>query len=132
MFRIVDARQLASDVKWFRIDAPLVARRRRVGQFAIIRLDETGERIPLTIADYDRAAGTITVVFMEAGKTSTKLAQLQAGDSLATFVGPLGLATEVDVTANATLQAFEHGLIFEIRKQVFMLVESSSTWEQIK
>ncbi|HEX2924278.1 MAG TPA: sulfide/dihydroorotate dehydrogenase-like FAD/NAD-binding protein, partial [Chloroflexota bacterium] len=68
----------------------------RAGQFIILRIDECGERIPLTIADYDRAEGTVTVVFMEVGKTSTKLATLQAGDSIETFTGPLGLATEVE------------------------------------
>ena len=62
MFKILDARQLASDVKWFRIDAPLVARNRQPGQFVIIRLSETGERIPLTIAHSDAKAGIIELI----------------------------------------------------------------------
>lgn len=96
MYRIVSREDLTPRIHLFRVEAPFVARKALAGQFIILRIDEHGERIPLTIADYDRDAGTITVVFMEAGKTSTRLADLQAGDSLATFVGPLGLATEVE------------------------------------
>src|SRR5512133_88541 len=96
MHQIVFREDLTPRIHLFRVHAPFVARKALAGQFIILRIDEHGERIPLTIADYDRDAGTITVVFMEAGKTSTRLAGLQAGDSLATFVGPLGLATEVE------------------------------------
>jgi NAD(P)H-flavin reductase len=96
MYQIVSREDLTPKIHMFRVAAPFVARKALAGQFIILRIDEEGERIPLTIADYDRGAGTITVVFMEAGKTSTKLARLQAGDSVATFVGPLGLATEVE------------------------------------
>jgi len=79
-----------------RIAAPAVARKAQAGQFVIIRVDERGERIPLTIADWDRDEGSVTIVFMEAGKTTRQLATLKAGDSLATFAGPLGLPTEVE------------------------------------
>ncbi len=96
MYRIVSREDLTPKIHLFQVAAPFVARKALAGQFIILRIDEKGERIPLTIADYDRDAGTITVVFMEAGKTSTQLATLQAGDSLATFVGPLGLPTEVE------------------------------------
>ncbi len=96
MYQIVSREDLTPRIHLFRVAAPFVARKALAGQFIILRIDEEGERIPLTIADYDRAEGTITVVFMEAGKTSTKLAGLQAGDSVATFVGPLGLPTEVE------------------------------------
>ncbi len=96
MYKVVSREDLAPRIHLFRVAAPFVARKARAGQFIILRIDEKGERIPLTIADYDRELGTITVVFMEVGKTSTKLAQLEAGDSLATFVGPLGIATEVE------------------------------------
>ena len=70
MFKILDARQLASDVKWFRIDAPLVAKHREPGQFVIIRLDETGERIPLTMAHADPKTGTIELIVKAIGKTT--------------------------------------------------------------
>jgi NAD(P)H-flavin reductase len=96
MYRLVHREDLAPRIHLFRVEAPFVARKARAGQFIILRIDEAGERIPLTIADYDRAEGTVTVVFMEIGKTSTKLATLQAGDSMVTFTGPLGLATETE------------------------------------
>ena len=78
------------------IAAPGVARKAQPGQFVIVRIDERGERIPLTIAEYDRQAGTITIVFQEVGKTSVQMGALEQGDALATFVGPLGHPTEVE------------------------------------
>lgn len=96
MYKIVYREDLAPRIHLFRIAAPIVARKALAGQFVILRIDETGERIPLTIADYDRDEGTVAVVFMEVGKTSCKLACLQQGDSLETFVGPLGLPTEIE------------------------------------
>jgi len=78
------------------VAAPEVARKARAGQFVIVRIDEQGERIPLTIADYDREAGTITIIFQEVGKTTMHLGTLEKGDELATFVGPLGHPTEVE------------------------------------
>lgn len=96
MYQVVSREDLAPRIHLFRVAAPFVARKALAGQFIILRIDEAGERIPLTIADYDRKEGTVTVVFMEVGKTSTRLAALQAGDSLETFVGPLGVPTEVE------------------------------------
>ena len=96
MYELVHREDLAPRIHLFRVAAPLVARKALAGQFIILRIDEAGERIPLTIADYDRGDGTITVVFMEVGKTSTRLAGIQAGESLQTFVGPLGIPTEVE------------------------------------
>ncbi len=103
MFRILDAKQLASDVKWFRIDAPLVARHRHPGQFVIIRLDETGERIPLTIADADARAGTIELIVKAVGKTTLQLCKKSAGDSIADVAGPLGKPTEIARDTHAVL-----------------------------
>ena len=80
----------------FRIEAPAVARKARAGQFVVLMIDEKGERIPLTIADWDREEGSITIVFMEVGVTTRKLAQLRAGDSIASFVGPLGLPSHIE------------------------------------
>lgn len=96
MYRVVHREDLAPRIHLFRVSAPFVARKAQAGQFIILRIDEVGERIPLTIADYDREQGTVTVVFMEVGKTSARLAQLRVGDGVETFVGPLGLPTEVE------------------------------------
>jgi ferredoxin--NADP+ reductase len=78
------------------ISAPEVVRKARAGQFVILRIDEQGERIPLTIADFDRQAGTITIIFQEVGKTTMQLGTLEPGDELVTLVGPLGHPTEIE------------------------------------
>lgn len=90
MFKILDRKDLATSIKQFVIDAPLVAKKAKPGQFVIIRIKEGGERIPLTIADFDAQKGTITIVFQEVGKTTKELGTLKAGDYLTDFVGPLG------------------------------------------
>jgi NAD(P)H-flavin reductase len=73
----------------------MVAKKAQAGQFIILRIDEKGERIPLTIADYNREKGTITIIFMEVGKTTKQLGKLNVGDSIENFAGPLGIASEV-------------------------------------
>lgn len=78
------------------IDAPLVAKKAEPGQFIILRVDEYGERIPLTIADYDREKGTITIIFQVAGATTSMLAKKEEGDTIADFAGPLGTASELE------------------------------------
>jgi len=90
-------KEILSDVnKLMIVAAPAVARKARAGQFVIVRVDEHGERIPLTIADYDREEGTITIIFQEVGKTTMHLGTLEPGDELATFGGPLGPPTGVE------------------------------------
>jgi ferredoxin--NADP+ reductase len=97
VYKILHKETLKSDInKLMVIEAPAVAKKARAGQFIILRVDEHGERIPLTIADYDREAGTITIVFQEVGKTTMHLGTLEPGDELATFVGPLGHPTEIE------------------------------------
>lgn len=96
MFQIIDRKDLAPSIKQFVIDAPLVAQKAEPGQFIILRIKEGGERIPLTIADYDAQKGTVTVVFQEVGKTTIELGTLQTGDYLADFVGPLGEGVKFD------------------------------------
>ncbi len=103
MFRILEARDLASDVKWFRVEAPLAARHRLPGQFVIIRLDEHGERIPLTIAAADREAGTIELIVKAIGVTTRRLCERGAGDVIADVLGPLGRPTEIHACAHAVL-----------------------------
>jgi len=100
VYRIVAKEDLASITKLMVIEAPLVARKARAGQFVIVRIDEYGERIPLTIADYDREKGTVTVVFQQVGKTTTQLGTMKPGDELASFTGPLGTPTEIDHYGN--------------------------------
>lgn len=78
------------------ISAPLVARKCLAGQFIIFRIDEWGERVPLTIADFDRDAGTVTIMFQPVGATTSRLAALDAGDSILDFTGPLGKPSEVE------------------------------------
>lgn len=90
MYKIVRKKTLNPQVKLLEIDAPYVARRAEPGQFVILRVYEDGERIPLTIADYDREKGTVTIIFQEVGATTKLLGRLEEGDSLADFCGPLG------------------------------------------
>ena len=94
MFRIVRKEALKPTVVLFEIEAPLVARKAQPGQFIILRVDENGERIPLTIHDYDSGKGTVSIIAQIVGATTEKLNHLQVGDCLQDFVGPLGKATE--------------------------------------
>lgn len=96
MYEILRKEILAPSVSRFDIAAPAVARKAAAGQFVILRLHAAGERIPLTIADYDRTAGTVTIVAQAVGKTTRELADMKAGDKLETFTGPLGRPSEVE------------------------------------
>jgi ferredoxin--NADP+ reductase len=96
LYKILE-KQVLSDVnKLMVVHAPEVARKAQAGQFVIVRTDEQGERIPLTIADYDREAGTITIIFQEVGKSTMQMGALKVGDAFMNFVGPLGHATEIE------------------------------------
>jgi len=96
MYTILEKKVMSETVKLMKIEAPLVAKKALAGQFIILRIDEHGERIPLTIADYDRKKGTITVIFMEVGKTTKQLGKLKVGDGLLNFAGPLGTPSEIE------------------------------------
>ncbi len=96
MYQIVTREDLTPEIHLFEIMAPDVAKKAQAGQFVVIRVDDKGERIPLTIADWNRQKGTVTVVFMEVGKTTRKMATIKAGESIANFAGPLGLPTHID------------------------------------
>jgi NAD(P)H-flavin reductase len=96
LYKILLKQDLVPNIHLFKIAAPSVARKAQAGQFVVIRIDEKGERIPLTIADWDRDEGSITIVFMEVGTTTHRLALLGTGDSIADFIGPLGLPTHID------------------------------------
>ncbi|MCR5703358.1 MAG: sulfide/dihydroorotate dehydrogenase-like FAD/NAD-binding protein [Eubacterium sp.] len=94
MYKIVKRKQLNDTVVRLDIDAPFVAKKVQAGQFIILRIDEFGERIPLTVADADPEAGTVTIIFQIVGRTTMLLSQMKEGDALLDFVGPLGKATE--------------------------------------
>ena len=94
MFKIVEKRSLAENIYLLRIEAPRVAQSALPGQFVIVRVDEQGERVPLTIADYDLNDGTVTIVIQTIGVSTRKLCELSEGDYIADFVGPLGNPSE--------------------------------------
>ena len=96
MFKILKKKQLNENVVLFEIQAPFIAAKAEAGQFIIFRVDEFGERIPLTISDYDRQAGTITIVVQTVGASTMKLAKLDVGECISDVAGPLGVATEYD------------------------------------
>ncbi len=96
MFEILEARPLARGIKLFVIKAPRIARKQKPGQFVIVRLDDCGERIPLTLADADPEAGTVTLVVQAIGKTTMLFNMLEAGDSILDLVGPLGKPSEIE------------------------------------
>ena len=96
MNRIIEKTPLNPTVTRMVVDAPLVAKKAEPGQFIILRTHEDGERIPLTVADYDRERGTITIIFQIVGATTERLNRLNVGDDICDFVGPLGRATETE------------------------------------
>ena len=96
MFRIVRKEILQPSVTLYEIEAPLIAKKAQPGQFIILRVDENGERIPITIYDYDTEKGTVSIIVQTVGATTLKLSMLNEGDCLHNFVGPLGKATETE------------------------------------
>lgn len=95
MYKILKAENPAENIYLMDVEAPRVAKHCEPGQFVIVKMDEKGERIPLTICDYDTEAGTITIVFQTVGASTQKMAKLKAGDSFSDFTGPLGCASEL-------------------------------------
>jgi len=95
VYKILEKQVLSEAVKLIVVEAPAVTRKAEAGQFVLVRIDERGERIPLTIADFDRKAGTITLIFQEAGKSTTQMGTLKPGDELITVAGPLGHPTDI-------------------------------------
>ena len=96
MFKIVERKELNPTVTKLVIEAPLVAKKAQPGQFIIVRAKEDSERIPLTVADYDREAGTVTIIFQIVGGSTMELNELREGESVHDFVGPLGVASHLD------------------------------------
>jgi len=96
MFKIVTKEKLCPVVDFFKIEAPAVAKKAKAGQFVVVRIDEVGERIPLTLADWDAREGTVSLVAMQVGTTTYKLASLNPGDYIMDLIGPLGVPSEID------------------------------------
>jgi len=96
LHKILLKQELVPNIHLVKVSAPAVAKKARPGQFVIITIDEKGERIPLTIADWDQEEGSITIVFMEVGTTTQRFALLNAGDSIHSFVGPLGIPAHIE------------------------------------
>jgi len=96
VFKILLKQDLVPHVHLFKISAPKVAKKAQPGQFVVIRIDEKGERIPVTVADWDREEGSVTIVVMEVGTTTYRLGRLKTGDYITDFVGPLGVPTHIE------------------------------------
>ena len=96
MHKILKKLVLSDVTKLMEVEAPRIARKAQPGQFVIVRVNERGERVPLTIADFDRETGTVTLIFQEVGKSTMEMGTLQVGNELPTLVGPLGHATEIE------------------------------------
>ncbi len=96
MFQILDKEILAPAIKQFIVHAPDIARKAQPGQFIILRINDIGERIPLTIADFDRKKGTLTLIFQEVGRTTYDMGLMEKDDSILDLVGPLGKASEIE------------------------------------
>jgi ferredoxin--NADP+ reductase len=107
---ILEQRMLVPNVNILTVHAPAIARKIQPGQFIILRTDEHAERMPLTVADWDREAGTVTCIFMQVGTSTQKLGQLKAGDRLPTFVGPLGHPLEMDNFGTVVLTSGCYGI----------------------
>jgi len=110
MFKIIIKEALSPSVSLFRVAAPAVAEKARPGQFIMLMTDEKGERIPLTIADWDVREGSVSIVVSNVGPTTSKLAALKAGDSLAHFVGPLGNPAEIGMFGTVACVAIGYGM----------------------
>lgn len=105
MSKIIAMKELVPTIYEAVVEAPEIARKAKAGEFLVVMPDEKGERVPLTIADFDREKGTITIVFMAIGTSTYKLAAMKAGDSYYAFVGPLGHASEIEKLGTVVLVA---------------------------
>ena len=111
MYKILEVKELAANIYLMEVEAKRIAKRCEPGQFIIVRTDEEGERIPLTICDYDREKGTVTIVFQTVGAGTVRMAELKAGDCFQDFVGPLGCPSE-----------FVHESLEELKKKSILFV----------
>jgi ferredoxin--NADP+ reductase len=121
MNRILEKRELNPTVTLMKVDAPLVGRKAEPGQFIILRADENGERIPLTVADFDREAGTVTIIFQIVGAATATLNHLKEGEYIHDFVGPLGRTTHTDGLKKVAMVGGGVGsaIAFPVAKKLF-------------
>jgi ferredoxin/flavodoxin---NADP+ reductase len=110
MNKVIQSEMIVPNMHLLRLEAPDVARKVQAGQFVIVRPDEEGERIPLSVADWDRSAGTLDIVFMEVGASTARLAALKAGDAIPTCVGPLGNPTQTGYFGTVMVVAGCYGI----------------------
>ena len=108
MSKILSMKELVPTIYEAVVEAPEIARKAKAGEFLVVMPDEKGERVPLTIADFDREKGTITIVFMTIGTSTYKLAAMKAGNSYYAFVGPLGHASEIENYGTQVIGACGH------------------------
>ena len=143
MFKLIESRMIVPNMHLLTLEAPDVAREMKPGQFVILRAEEGGERIPLSVSDWDREAGTVTVILKNVGSTTDKLASLEAGASIPTVVGPLGNPTEIEEFGTVLCLGGCYGIgsIFPIaralkekKNKVITVVEARSSylffWEE--
>jgi ferredoxin--NADP+ reductase len=133
--RVLRRESLAPNLQLLTVEAPAVAAKVKPGQFVIVMADDNGERIPLTVADWDRAQGSVSCVFMQVGRTTYKLGEIEAGDTLAAFVGPLGRPLDLDGEGTVVVAGGCYGIgsIYPIAKalkedgrRVIAMVEARS------
>lgn len=137
MYKIIERRMIVPNLHEFTVEAPDVAQSVNPGNFVIVRPDEYGERIPLSVADWDRKAGTVTSIFMQVGGSTAKLARLKPGDTIPTFVGPLGRETVIDKVGTVLCIGGCYGIgsiypivraLKEAGNKVFTLIEARSSF----
>lgn len=137
MYRVVERKVLVPNLHELIVEAPAVAAAARPGNFVIVRADEFGERTPLSIADWDSAAGTVTSVFMQVGGSTAKLARLKPGDTIPTYAGPLGRETRIEQFGNVVCVAGCYGIgsIFPVARamkaagnKVVTIIEARSSY----
>jgi len=137
MYKVIERRMIVPNLHEFTVQAPAVAESVKPGNFIIVRPDQYGERIPLSVADWDRDAGTVTTIFMQVGGSTAMLARLKPGDAIPTFVGPLGKETAIDTfgTVLCVGGCYGIGSIYPIARRlkeagnkVYTLLEARSSF----
>jgi ferredoxin--NADP+ reductase len=137
MYQIVQRRMIVPNLHEFTVEAPEVAESVLPGNFVMVRPDEYGERMPLSVADWDREAGTVTSIFMQVGASTAKLARLKPGDCVPTYAGPLGRETEIGKVGTVLCIAGCYGIgsiypvaraLHEAGNEVYTLLEARSTY----
>jgi len=137
MYRVVERRMIVPNLHEFTVEAPEVTRSVRPGNFVIVRPDERGERMPLSVADWDPEAGTITSIFMQVGASTAKLARLKPGDTIPTYAGPLGRETEIENFGTVLCIGGCYGIgslypvaraLAQAGNRVFVLLEARSSY----